>query len=170
MLAGSAALVALGVWLVGLLGVPQYIPHEDPLWYSAAIGWLSIVMGAFGWLNVVRIFEPREQLRIDQNGIKWVRWSSRTIPWSEIIHVSTHQNRRTGGWGKFIVLQLRNPQKFPGRGILRFLSGLNRVFVGGHIHVEFIATNRSADEALSAIAYFSRARSGLAGEQAPVAQ
>lgn len=169
MLAGSAALVVLGVWLVGLLGVPQYIPHEHPLWYSATIGWLSIVMGAFGWLNAVRIFEPREQFRIDQNGIKWVRWSSRTIPWSEIVHVATHKNPRTGGWGKFIVLQLRDPQKFPGRGILRLLSGLNRALVGGHIHLDFVATNRSADEALTAIAYFSKARSGFADKHAPKA-
>jgi len=162
MLAGSAALVALGVWLVGLFGVPQHIPSEDPLWYSAAIGWLSIVMGAFGWLNVVRIFEPREQLRIDQNGIKWVRWSSRTIPWSEIVHVSTNQIPRIGRWGKFVVLHLRNPQKFPGRGLLGLLSGPNRAFAGGHIHLDFVATNRSADEALAAIAYFSKA-SGVRG-------
>ena len=159
--------MALGVWLVGLFGVPQYIPFEDPLSYSTAIGWLFMGMGAFGGLNVLRFFEPREQVRIDEHGIRWAHWSSQTIPWSEIVHVSTHQNPRIGRWGKFVVLHLRSPQKFPGRGLLGLLSGLNRAFAGGHIHLEFVATNRSADEALAAIAYFSKARLGYADEHAP---
>ena len=141
----------LGLWIVGVFG-----PPPTPSWrYSATgavvLGWIGIALfGLCGLFALRGLFETREQLRIGPAGIRWAPWSDQTIPWSEISDVTTdsHMGQR------YIVLHLRDPGRFPGRGLGGLLAGVNRMLTRGHISISLTGTDRSFGEAMSAVERF----------------
>jgi hypothetical protein len=150
---GAAAFVALGLWMGGVFGPP---PESDR--YSAstifAIGWICVVFfGLCGAAAIKKLFDPGEQLRIGRSGILTTPWSDQTIPWSEITDVTVWSYRHQ----KMITLHLRDPARFPGgRGIGALLAGANRSLTGGDISISMTATDRSFEDAMSAIARFRK--------------
>lgn len=99
---------------------------------------------------IPQLFATGEELRIGQAGIRWVRWSEQMIPWSEIADVTTFIQSND----KWIVLHLRQPALYPGRGILGRLARANRSMTGGDISFSLADTNRSFEEAMAAIARY----------------
>lgn len=152
MLLCSVLFVALGLWMVGTFGeVP--VSGETPYAKTLLIGWSCILLfGAMGILWAKRLGEGGEELRIGASGIRWARWSDRTIPWSEISGVTT--------WSKYgqrsIVLHLYDPSAYPGRGLIGLMAMANRMFAEGDIHLSLTPTDRSFDEAMEAISRFRR--------------
>lgn len=149
---GAAAFVALGLWMTGIFVAP---PDSDR--YSAssiyAIGWICVVLFSLcGAEAIRRLFDPSEQLRIGRSGIRSTPWSDQTIPWSEITDVTTWSFRRQ----QMIILHLRDPARFPGRGIGAMLAGANRGLAGGDVWISMAATDRSFADAMSAIARFRK--------------
>ena len=53
-----------------------------------------------------------------------------------------------------IVLQLRDPGRFPGRGLAAVLAKANRELTGGDISISLTGTDRTTEEALRAINQF----------------
>jgi hypothetical protein len=150
--------VALGLWMVGVFGPPPESPRYSRE-MTIAIGWAGIIFfGLCGAVGVRRLFDGREQLRIGSGGIRSVPWSDQTIPWSEIDDVKTwsYKGQRS------IILHLRDPAHFPGRGLAALLGGANRKLTGGDVAITLTGTDRSFDDAMSAIARFRPASgSGL---------
>ncbi len=149
---GAAAFVALGLWMTGIFGAPP-----DSHRYSAstifALGWICVVFfGLCGAAAIKKLIDAGEQLRIGRSGIRSTPWSDQTIPWSEITDVTTWSHRRQN----MIILHLRDPSRFPGRGIGAMLAGANRRLTGGDIWISMTATDRSFEEAMSAIAQFRK--------------
>ena len=147
---GSVAFVVLGAWMVGGFGPvpvsPRYPPEE-----IFAVGWLSVTFfGLCGAMWTRRLFDGREQLRIGPAGVRSASWSDQTIPWSEIVDVTTWSYRRQ----RAIILHLRNRGRFPGRGLAALLAGANRKLTGGDVAISLTGTSRSFDEALAAITRF----------------
>ena len=73
----------------------------------------------------------------------------KTIPWSEIVDVTTWR-------GKSIILHIRGSSLFPGRGMSAILTRINRMIAGGHVDIMLTGFNRGFDEAMDAIADFRR--------------
>ena len=147
---GSAGFVALGLWLGGAFG-PPFAPSLNSLSREFVVGWLSAIFFGFCFVIAVkRLFDKGEQLRIGAAGVRWAPWSDQTIPWAEIIDVTTCSVERQKG----IVLHLRDPSRFPGRGPAAIFLRLDRLLTGGHISITLAGTDRSFGEALSAIARF----------------
>jgi hypothetical protein len=149
---GAAAFVVLGLWMAGIFGPP---PDSDR--YSAstifALGWICVVFfGLCGGAAIKKLFDAGEQLRIGRSGIRSTPWSDQTIPWSEFTDVTTWSHKQQN----MIILHLRDPARFPGRGIGAMLSGANRMLTGGDIWISMTATDRSFEEAMSAIARFRK--------------
>lgn len=146
----------IGLWLVGAFGyLPD--PNRAPPIVTTAVGWLTLLffgLCGFAWTKV--FFDRRVQLQIGPSGVRWRRWSDSVIPWSEVHDVT--QSSMKNWWGvtlqRFIVLHLRDPQRFPGRGLSAKLAGANRKMTGGDICISLTGTNRSFDDAMSAIARF----------------
>jgi hypothetical protein len=150
--AGAAVFVGLGLWMSGLFGPPP-ASHRYSAPLVAAIGWFAVLFfGLCGAVAIKRMFDSREQLRIGPSGIRYASWSEQTIPWSEIIDVTTWSHRGQSA----IVLHLRSPACFPGRGLAAALAGANRGLTGGDISISLTGTDRSFDEAMSAIAQLRR--------------
>ena len=147
---GAIAFVAGGLWMGGAFG-PAPSSSRYPPELVFAIGWLSVVFfGLCAVLWVRRLFDGKEQLQIGPAGIRVAHWSDQTIPWSEIVEVTTWSYRRQ----KAIVLRLRDRTRFPGRGLAAKFSGLNRNLTGGDITISLTGTNRRFEDALAAIDRF----------------
>lgn len=150
LLFGGVGFVALGLWMVGaFVEVPS--SRRFSAGYTMGIGWLSILFFGFCAVSIVkRFFDERAQLHIGTKGIVRSPWSDQLIPWSEITDVTTWSHRGQ----KFIVLHLKNPGRFPARGMLSKLAGVNRKLTGGDISISLTGTDRSYDDAMSAITRF----------------
>lgn len=112
------------------------------------MGWVCIAL--FGFLcvaTVKKIFDSGEDLRVGPTGIMVRSWSDQVIPWSEIADVTTWR-------GRAIILHLRNPSLFPGRGMGAIMTRIDRMVTGGHIDVMLTGSDRSFGEAMDAIAEF----------------
>lgn len=146
----DVSLVLSGLWMGGIFGTP---PHSAryPDGEILVVGWFGVLFfGLCGFLMVKRLFGPSEQLRIGPSGVRFCSWSEETVPWSEIKRVSVWSYRRQ----KAIVLHLRNPDRFPGRGLAGTLAGANRSLTGGHISLNLTGTDRSFADAMAAIQRF----------------
>lgn len=147
---GSAGFVAAGLWLGGAFA-PPFAPSLDSLSVEFVTGGLgAIFFGLCFVIAVKRLFDRGEQLRIGAAGVRWALWSDQTIPWAEIVDVTTYSVQRQKG----IVLHLRDPSRFPERGPAAMFARLDRLLTGGHISITLGGTDRSFGEAWSAIERF----------------
>ena len=139
--------VVLGLWMVGTFG-PVPTSGRYPYMETLIIGWACLIFfGLCAMAHIPKLFETDEQLRIDASGIKYSQWSRGTIPWSEISAVTNWKYRRS----RFIVLHLRHPHNFPGKGLAAFMAGFNRKLTNGDICISLTGTDRSYDDAMCAI-------------------
>ena len=114
MVVGSLVFVAIGIWMAGLLGV-QPVSRRGNSEIVIIIGWICITF--FGFCAVAwskEWWDNNEQLRINRQGILFYRWSNQVIPWEEIENVTEWGHRKQ----RFIILHLRRPWLFPGRGLM----------------------------------------------------
>lgn len=155
---GCAGFVGLGLWMTGAFGPP---PASDRYWSDLIlmIGWSSVVFfGLCGVLWSLRLFDSRERLRIGADGIRSKSWSDQTIPWEEIVDITTWASRGQNA----IVLHLRDPAQFPGRGLAAMLADANRSLTGGDISISLTGTDRTFAEAVLALEQF-HSRTALVG-------
>lgn len=140
-----------GLLMLGVFGPP---PHSGRAIF--VIGWCFVLFSCFsGFVTINDFLDPSEQLSIGPNGIRFADWSEDTIPWSEITRVTIPDLRMYRGNRKVIVLYLRNPDRFSGRGWTAFIAAANRPATGGDIPLRLDGTNRSFKDAISAIQRFS---------------
>lgn len=151
MLAGvSLVFVAGGLWMAGMFGEPS--PSRR---YSAEtraiIGWLTTAFFGLAFVVIAKqIFGDPKLLVLTPEGLKSAQWSEDTIPWSEIVDVSTWSHRGSTS----IILHLRDPSLYPGRGLRGRLAAANRMLTGGDVAIGMVATDKSVDETLAAIDVF----------------
>jgi len=115
-------------------------------------GWICVTVGPFAAIKwISKLFVTTEQLRIDAAGIRYSPWSDETIPWSEIADVTTWSRNAL----KRIVLHLRHPNNFPGKGLA---ARLTSKLAGGNVSITILmtGTDRSYDEAMSTIERYSQ--------------
>jgi hypothetical protein len=142
--------VAAGLWMGGVFG-PAPTSSRYPPAVVPVIGWSSVAFFGLGALVLVkRLVDRREQVRIGPAGVRSAQWSDQTIPWSEIVDVTTWAYKGQ----KAIVLHLRDKARFPGRGLAARLAGVNRSLTGGDISISLTGTNGRVEDALSSIARF----------------
>lgn len=111
-------------------------------------GWCSILFcglcavssAKLWWINA-------ERLRINKSGI---RWNDQAIPWDEITNVTEWRYKGN----KTIILHLRDPARFPSKGLSGLAGRANRKLTGGDIGITLTGTDRKFHEAMSAIASF----------------
>ena len=146
----SIAFVALGFWMIGAFGpVPSSKRYSPTMVWG--IGWICVLffsLCAIAWVR--RLLGDTEQLWIGAAGVHCHAWSDKLIPWAEITNVTTWSYKRQ----KFLILHLRDPSLFPGRGIRAALASANRRLAGGDIHISMTGTDRSCDDAISAVRLF----------------
>lgn len=153
LLLGALVFIALGLWLAGAFGPPPTSRRYSPA-VTITIGYVAIAF--FGLIAIVlakRLINGGEALRIDRIGISVAAWSDQTIPWSEITDITEWTMNRQ----RSIILHLRDPDRFPPSGALRFTAGANRAMTGGDVPISLNGTDRSYDDAVAAIARFSGA-------------
>lgn len=144
MLMASLAFVFGGVWMAGFLGE---VPKPGKEW----VGWMSMIFfGVCGVVIFVRLFDRDDQMKISSMGIYCKQWSRDTIPWSEIAKVSVWEFKKQ----KSILLHLQNPERFPSTTWFGKLGAANRALTGGDIALNMQGTDKTFDEAMSAIDYF----------------
>lgn len=152
----AAGFMVIGAMLAGLWGElpelansrrgrrlpPELVPY---------VGWLCLVF--FGLCAAAigkKFFDGEAQLIININGITSPQWSNKLIGWPDITNVTTWSQRGQ----KFIVLHLRDPSLFPARGVAGKLAYANRVLTSGDLSISLTGTDRSFDDAMSAIEGF----------------
>ncbi|MBB3952959.1 STM3941 family protein [Aureimonas jatrophae] len=154
----SFGFVLIGLAMVGAFGQMPGSERDDPL-YLTIVGWSGVLLfGLFGSVWVARLFGNTEHLRIGPKGVRYPEWCDQTIPWVEIDDVRPFSARGN----MFLILHLRDRGRFPGRFPASLFAGLNRMITRGDVSISLTGTNRSFDEALSAVEHF-RSLSVLAG-------
>ncbi|WP_067787270.1 STM3941 family protein [Paraurantiacibacter namhicola] len=142
----SAAFVALGLYLAGAFGEISTSRYSPALLF--AVGWAAILFFTLTACDaIMRIFSLKPRLVIGAEGIIWSALSDEPLPWPEIRGVTTSKS----GGQKYIILYLHNPGSFSGVGIAGLLDRANRLLTGGDVLISTAGTNRSFDEAMSAI-------------------
>ncbi|WP_162814935.1 STM3941 family protein [Erythrobacter aureus] len=157
LLAGGALLFVVGgLWIAGVLGeAPTSRRYSADM--REVIGWVSVLFfGAVFIALLKQLFDDNTLLTIDARGIRSAQWSDDTIPWSEIVNVSTWSYKGSTS----IILHLRNPSSYPGRGLRGWLSGANRALTGGDVAIAMVSSDKSVEETLDAIDFF-RPRSAI---------
>lgn len=146
----AVAFVVIGLWMGGAFGSPPSSRrYSDATIFG--IGWFgALFFGLCAAVALKKSFDTNVQLQIGSSGIRWFPWSDQFIPWSEIDEVTTWSYGRQ----QAIILHLRHPDRFPGRGLAAKLSSANRMLTGGDISISLTGTDRSFDEAMSAIGQF----------------
>lgn len=139
--------VALGLWMIGAFGsVPSSTRY--PYFETLIVGWACLIFSsACVAAYIPRLLEAGEQVRVDARGIFYSQWSDATIPWSQISEVTVRSYRSS----RFIIIHLKDRRLYPGKGLAALLAGPNRMMTGGDISVSLSGTDRSYDEAISAI-------------------
>lgn len=147
---GCVGFVGLGLWLAGVVAPPPASSRYSSD-FILMIGWSSVVFFEFcGILASIRLFNSRERLRIGADGVRSLPWSDQTIPWQEIVDVTTWTFKRQS----VIVLHLRDPAQFPGRGLAALVADANRNLTGGDISISLTGTNRTFEETILAVEQF----------------
>jgi len=148
----SLAFVAGGVWMTGLLGPPPVSSRSSPEMVMA-LGWITIAFFGLGAVVIARLWwANNEMLRINPRGIRWLRWCDQTIPWDQITDITEWRYKST----RSIILHVRDPQLYPGKGIVGWAGRANRTLTGGDIGISMLGTDRTFDEAMTAIASFRK--------------
>jgi hypothetical protein len=150
LLLAAVLFVAGGLWMAGMFGDPPTSRRYSPE-VVKFVGWACLAF--FGLCAVViarRMFEGGDALRIDRTGITFTAWSDQTIPWSEITEISEWSMRGQ----RSIILHLRDPDRFPGKGVLGITAKANRAMTGGDVPISLSGTDRSYGDALAAIERF----------------
>ena len=146
----AGMVVVVGMWLAGLL---EPLPPSSPgiRVFLVSTGWVAILFfGLSAVINVKRLFERGEQLRIGPAGIYSKPWSEQTISWAEVANVTIW----TMSGQSNIVLHLRDRSRFPGKKLPAMFAGLTRRLSGGDVGISMTGTDRSLAEALAAIGRF----------------
>jgi len=150
MILGSVAFLALGLWMAGVLGPPPESSRYSS-GFITLVGWVTIAFSVVCFvLGGQRFLDRREHLRIGVVGIRSTQWSGQTIPWSEIVDVTTWTLNRQ----QALVLHLRDPARFPGRGLAAMTAAANRSLTGGDISVSVTGTDRTFEDAILALNQF----------------
>lgn len=154
LLSRSAAcfgLLAFGLWSFGAFGqaAPDGLAHGVAYAVLLAIG--TTMAGFYGLLWLVRSFQPREELRIGPQGFFWSRRAERPIPWAEI----TQARVRRIGFTRFLILDLRDPNAFPPRGVDRLLHRVDRLALrDADIAIDATHLDRTQDDVMQALMAF----------------
>lgn len=147
---GSLAFIGIGLWMIGVFGDPPMQRRLSPA-VVYGIGWITVLFfGSTAVLWAKRLVGAGEEVRIGAAGIRWARWSDQTIPWPEIRDVTEW----SASGQRSIILHLRNPARYPGRGILGWFAKANHALTGGDIALSLTGLDRTHDEAMAAVKRF----------------
>jgi hypothetical protein len=144
----AAGFVALGLWLAGALGSAPQASRYSAV-YVSAVGWICTIFFGLCLAMMIRgLFDSSERLRIGAAGVRAPKWSEQTIPWSEILDVTSWSSNGQ----KMIILHLRDPDRFQPRTSASMFGSANRLLTGGDVALSLVGTDKSFDEAMEAIA------------------
>lgn len=126
---------------------------------SSSIRLWDIVMVWFGFLFsgacavafLGRLLGAREMLRIGPAGIYTPYWSDRTVPWSEILDVTT-LSYGSYWQTRWLVLHFRDGAPLPALRWAAKFPVVKKLIVRKKVTISFLETNRRLQEALDAIA------------------
>lgn len=140
-----------GLLLTGATGVVIRATHHAD-WELVIVGWIAAVFFGLGSLVLLRrLFQTEAALRIGPAGIRFLPWSEETIPWREIVGVTVWRHRSQ----ECVMLKLRDPERFPGRGLMGLFGRFNPWLTsGGHVSISMHGTGRRLDEVMRVIAAY----------------
>jgi len=140
-IAGSIGFVALSLFMLGAFdGKPK-----PPFPWAGWVGMLFFGPAAF--ILARRLFDPEDQLVIDERGIFSKHWSSRTVPWHDIERIETAKVHRE----QFLCIFLAQPERYPPETLIGRAMLANRAMGFGDLAVSVTGTNRSFDELCEAV-------------------
>lgn len=156
------SLVTFPLMLAALIGLllASLSPREiglapKPQWEW--MRWVAVPLMGFAALAlIVRLFDRREQIVVDRNGILWRAWSDDIIPWRAIAGVRVEKHYSYAGlvYFRHLCLDLHDPA-FPPRTNWRgrfFGRGSNPGF--GDITISTNGLDRDIDELAAAVERF----------------
>jgi hypothetical protein len=150
LLLATIVFVVIGLWMIGLFGPPPDTGRGDTA-FVTFFGWASVIFFGFCLIVLIRMmFDSGEQVRINQRGIYWKRWSTDTIPWSEVTDVSVWEMQRQ----KCIILNLLHADRYTSTTLMGRLAGANRRLTGGDIAITLSGTDGRFADAMAAIKHF----------------
>jgi hypothetical protein len=139
---GALGFVVLGVWLA----------MHDPNGNAKLAGGAAIVVfGGFFLLGLTRLNAQGVEIRIDQRGIWWKRWSDDTIPWAAIERISVGEIRSQ----RFACLFLRDPGAYRSTTFLGKMAGANKAMGFGDIALNTASSDKSFSAMMAAIDQFA---------------
>jgi hypothetical protein len=147
LLLATIVFVVIGLWMIGLFGPPPDTGRLDPA-FGTFFGWASVLFFGLCFFVIGRMMTDTDaHVRINQRGIYWKRWSTDTIPWSEVTDVSVWEMQRQ----KSILLTLRDRDRYPSTTFMGKYAGFSRLLTGGDIAVTLSGTDGRFDDAMAAI-------------------
>jgi len=149
--------------LIGLL-LASLWPRElgltpKPQWEW--MRWVAVpLMGFAAVMLVVRLFDRRDRIVVDRNGILWRSWSDEIIPWRAIADFRIEKQYYYAGlfYFRHLCLYLHEPAPPPRMGWRARLFGRGSNLGFGDITVSTIGMDRNVDDLLAALERFAPSR------------
>lgn len=143
LLAGSLGFVALGIFLLTI----------DPPDLKRTLAGVAgiVVFGAFFLIGLARVRDQGVEIRVDQRGIWWKRWSDDTIPWSAIERITVGEIRGQ----RFACLFLRYAGAYRSATLMGKLASANKAMGFGDIAINTGSTDASFADLMAAIDRFA---------------
>lgn len=152
----TALMLAIVLGLLALTISPDYFGLR-PKTQFAWIQWPAIaLMGFAAVVFALRLFDDRDLIVVDRNGIMWRQWSDQPIPWSAIsaFHIEK-QHTRWPFYIRHLCIDLHEPAQHPSTSARAKLFGRGWNLGYGDITVTTIGTETTVDELLEAMERFS---------------
>lgn len=131
LLLACIAFIAGSAWILFVPGALDDSRRSPEILTAAA--WIGLPFFSLGFVIFARtLLSSGPQIRIDQHGLYWKRWSPAPIPLAAIAEARP----MTMGAGAFLCLHLHDPARYPPRSLLlRLTAGPNKAMGTGDVAI-----------------------------------
>jgi len=153
---GCIAFIAASAWILFAPGALEH-SRRSPEVVTVA-GWAGLVFFTICLVAWGRMFlSSGPQIRIDQRGLVWQRWSPEPIPFTAIADSWTAKV----GSSAMLCLRLHDPARYsPRNPLLRMLAGANKTMGTGDVAIPTNGLDRDIDQLAGALARWREAAAG----------
>lgn len=153
---GCLGFIAACAWILFVPGALE--GYRRSTWLINLAAWLGLpffTICLVAWGRMLLSSEP--QIRIDQRGLFWKRWSSEPIPLAAIAESWTAKV----GSSAMLCLRLHDPARFPARNpLVRMLAGANKAMGTGDLAIPTAGLDRNVDELAGALTRWREVAAG----------
>jgi hypothetical protein len=148
LIAAILAAAAPCIWFImdphEIADTVPWLPNPLLVQFLGGAGVLCCVL--FAAIAARQLFRTEPVIEIGPEGLRWRRWSSRTIPWAAFERTAIVQAENQ----RMLTLWLRDPAEYASKRFSGHTAGANKALGYGDLTLDTIGLDRSFDALVAA--------------------